>query len=134
MTWWNFLINGKRKAKEDRPGLQTAVLFEFLAGLGFTTFLDIFQRLRQSAVEHKLENPMLSNLGVINRPGIFFGRDEAVNGYIITPIAFAPTFLLGASAFNNTLTLAAGFNQASIAKDIVEGFLENMADNLARRV
>lgn len=70
--------------------------------------------------------PILSNLGQIARDTISFG-DCAVTGITpLLPAMRAPAFILGASGYNDTLTLCAGYYPEERAPDDIMSLLDSI--------
>ena len=71
--------------------------------------------------------PLLSNFGVLAE--YHFGELQMVNGYITSPVMYSPVFMLGASTFNDEMTLSIGYcGQENVeqVKRLIDAYLEEL--------
>jgi NRPS condensation-like uncharacterized protein len=84
----------------------------------------------ESAAQGKKYNvsfPLLSNFGVLDK--YRFGELEMLSGYITSPIIYPPGFMLGATTFNDEMTLSIGFCGHENSKQInwfLDAFVEGL--------
>lgn len=62
---------------------------------------------------------------------IQFGEVQAEDGYMISPIMYAPFFSMGASFYNGRLTFMIGYHTPDTSKEKVEKFLESVVNQLS---
>ncbi len=117
------------KLKEDCPGLESAAGLEYLFSQGFA-YMEKY--MAESAAQGKKYNvtfPLLSNFGVLSK--YHFGELELLNGYITSPIIYQPGFMLGASTFNDAMTLSVGYCGQENTKKVNE-FLDDYVAELPK--
>jgi len=110
-----------KKLKEDYPGLESAAGLEYLFSQGYA---GLEKYLAESAAQGRKYNvafPLLSNFGVLD--DYHFGELHIVKGYITSPILYPPGFMLGATTFNDEMTLSIGYCGQENTKQ-VKDFLE----------
>jgi NRPS condensation-like uncharacterized protein len=117
-------------AKQNGAILPTALFFEFLGSLSFPDTKKLYENLSQQNQNVNTFPPFLSNIGVINP--ISFGEHTAQEGYIVTPAMFAPLFMLGASTYNNVLTLVVNYHTSDNKRVLIEKLLDLMLIDLKR--
>lgn len=59
-----------------------------------------------------------------------FGASEAMDGYMATPITYAPFFCMGASTYNGVLTLSVGFHTPGISEEEINSLMDVMMREL----
>lgn len=60
-----------------------------------------------------------------------FGDVQAQDGYITSPIMYAPFFTMGASSYNGILTFTIGYHSPDTTQEKVEQFLESVVNQLS---
>ncbi|MGD6960826.1 condensation domain-containing protein [Fictibacillus phosphorivorans] len=113
-----------RKAKENNPGLNGAIVFEMLGGMGIPKLHSHFQKTNKISKELRKYNPTLSNFGQVSKEPILFGTTPAASIYIISPVMSSPSFMLGASTYQDILTLTVGFYESTTLSSDVSYFLD----------
>lgn len=63
-------------------------------------------------------------MGVLSPERLRFSDTEASDAYFVSPLQWAPGFLMGASTFRDNLTLTVGFADARLNAPVVERFLD----------
>jgi NRPS condensation-like uncharacterized protein len=120
--------------KNRNPGYQNATGAErmeksnFHRTLAFSKFLSHVSKI--SSQNCVFCAPGLSNMGIISKPLIKFGKNVVTEAYIIPPVVRAPGFLLVASSYNGILTLAAGYYKGAIRRRYIEKLLNKIKDEL----
>ena len=115
------------KLKQDYPGLESAAGLEYLFSQGFA-YMENY--MAESAAQSKKYNatfPLLSNFGILDK--YHFSELEMVNGYITSPIIYPPGFMLGATTFNEEMTLSIGYCGQENSKQIND-FLDSYVEGL----
>ncbi|MBD3192596.1 MAG: hypothetical protein GF308_18290 [Candidatus Heimdallarchaeota archaeon] len=74
-------------------------------------------------MKSRTTHPVLTNVGLINSDSLDFGEIKAKDSYLITPIVYAPGFIMGIITFKETMTLSIGFCEGSYEKAMIEEFL-----------
>lgn len=121
------VCSSMNKLKHDYSGLESAAGLEYLFSKGFA-YMEKY--MTESAAQSKKNNvtfPLLSNFGVLDK--YHFGELEMVNGYITSPIIYPPGFMLGATTFNEEITLSIGYCGQVNSKQINE-FLDSYVEGL----
>ena len=117
------------KLKEDYPGLESAAELEYLFSQGFN-YMEKY--MAESAAQGKKYNvtfPLLSNFGILSK--YHFGELEMLNGFITSPIIYQPGFMLGATTFNDEMTLSVGYCGQENSKEI-DWFLDAFVEGLPK--
>lgn len=117
--------------KAGRPALQSAIGLERIEKMKFSETLAYYK------TAFELSNycfskcaPVLSNVGTISDKPIRFGRRIVTDAYIAPPVVRPPGLLLLASSYEGVLTLAAGFYEGTVKRQVIETLLETMEDEL----
>ena len=95
------------KLKENCPGLESAAGLEYLFSQGFVGMEKYMAQSAEIGRKCNVTFPLLSNFGVLN--DYQFDKLHTVKGYITSPIMYPPGFMLGATTFNNEITLSIGY-------------------------
>lgn len=111
------------KIKSQNPGLSSAAGMELLAGMNLSSVKEMYKQQYEQALQMGMALPLLTNFGVIADEPIRFGEIEAEDGYMTSPIMYAPFFTMGASSYNERLTLTVGYHTPDTSKEKVEQFL-----------
>ena len=115
------------KIKTDYPGLESAAGLEYLFRQGYVGLEKYLAESAAIGKQHNVTFPLLSNFGVLhdNR----FGELSVKKGYISSPIMYQPGFMLGATTFNDEMTLSVGYcgqeNQKAV-KDFLDGYVSEL--------
>ncbi|MEC0248954.1 hypothetical protein P4H65_24490 [Paenibacillus chitinolyticus] len=118
--------------KQDLPGLQTAISMELIARAGYGTALAwLDEQARKGAAEGRAV-PGLTNFGRISRSPLRFGSSDVTDAYMLSPLQYAPNFALGASTYNDVLSLTIGYFEPETSSVTVDRFLDALTDELAR--
>lgn len=127
-----FRVNQEmQELKDGNPGLNSAILCELLGAMNFSQARQIFQAGRTQALVSGKCSPLLSNFGLIGREPVSFGPNRAEYACLISPALYAPGFMLGASAYNEALTLTVSFAEPGTDEKDVQEFLELFSRELA---
>ncbi|AKB37930.1 hypothetical protein MSSAC_3340 [Methanosarcina siciliae C2J] len=125
------VVLAMKKIKINFPGIQSALACELMSGMNFREVLKTVQEEWQTSLVSGKSTPMLTNLGVISPPPLFFGETAAEDVYMVTPAFHAPAFMLGASTYNEVLTLTAGYYEPATKKEDVDHFLDMVVGGLS---
>ncbi len=82
----------------------------------------IFNRL----AEHNNMGLSLTNLGRLDHDRLAFGPIRPVAGTVMPPACIPPSFFLGVSGFEDTLTLSMGFYESAYDSETIETLLGNI--------
>nr|WP_285848075.1 MULTISPECIES: condensation domain-containing protein [unclassified Mesobacillus] len=118
------------KIKTQNPGLSSAAGMELLAGMNLSAVKEMYKQQYEQAIQMEMALPLLTNFGVIAEEPIRFGEIQAEDGYMTSPIMYAPFFTMGASAYNGRLTLTIGYHTPGTSKEQVEYFLNHVVNEL----
>ena len=119
------------KIKSQNPGLSSAAGMELLAEMKLSTVKEMYNQQYEQAVQMGMALPLLTNLGVIAEEPIQFGQIQAEDGYMASPIMYAPFFSMGASSYNGRLTFTIGYHAPDTSKEKIEKFLDSVANQLS---
>lgn len=119
------------KIKGQNPGLSSAAGMEILAGMKLSTVKEMYNQQYEQAVQMGMALPLMTNFGVIADEPIQFGEIQAEDGYMTSPIMYAPFFSMGASTYNGRLTFTIGYHAPDISKEKVDKFLECVINQLS---
>lgn len=119
------------KIKGQNPGLSSAAGMEILAGMKLSTVKEMYNQQYEQAVQMGMALPLMTNFGVIADEPIQFGEIQAEDGYMTSPIMYAPFFSMGASTYNGRLTFTIGYHAPETSKEKVDKFLECVINQLS---
>ncbi|PEJ63166.1 condensation protein [Bacillus toyonensis] len=119
------------KIKGQNPGLSSAAGMEILAGMKLSTVKEMYNQQYEQAVQMGMALPLMTNFGVIADELIQFGEIQAEDGYMTSPIMYAPFFSMGASTYNGRLTFTIGYHAPETSKEKVDKFLECVINQLS---
>jgi NRPS condensation-like uncharacterized protein len=119
-----------RKIKSQHPGLSTAAGMELLAGMKLSGVKDMYKQQHEQALQTGMALPLLTNFGVVTDESLMFGEIQADDGYITSPIMYAPFFTMGASSYNGRLTFTIGYHTPGTAEENVNLFLDELVEQL----
>ncbi len=117
-----------RKKSVAEATLPIAALFELVGMMDFAQVKGMFMGLRQQALGTNRTTPHLSNGGKL--APLIFGDKTAAKEYLIGPAMFAPEFMLMASGYQDTITLAVSFYQSDLPEDFVARLLDQIIQEL----
>ena len=109
--------------KQDKPGLHSAACIEMLSGMDFNIAAASIQAAWEESVQAGKSTINLSNLGIISREILYFGETAVDDAYLATPVFKAPSFMLGASSYQNKLSFTVGFCEPEVCEADVKQFL-----------
>lgn len=118
------------KIKSQNPGLSSAAGMELLANMKLSAVKEMYKQQYEQALKMGMALPLLTNFGIIANEPIQFGDLQAEDGYMTSPIMYAPFFTLGASSFNGRLTLTIGYHSPDTSEELVEKFLDSVVNEL----
>jgi NRPS condensation-like uncharacterized protein len=95
------------KLKANYPGLESAAGLEYLFSQGFAEMEKYLVQSSEMGKKYNVTFPLLSNFGVLC--DYHFGELQMTGGFISSPIIYRPGFMLGATTFNDEMTLSVGF-------------------------
>ncbi|MDA2169363.1 condensation domain-containing protein [Bacillus tropicus] len=119
------------KIKSQNPGLSSAAGMELLAGKKLSVVKEMYNQQYEQALQMGMALPLLTNFGVIADEPIQFGEVQAEDGYMTSPIMYAPFFSMGASFYNGRLTFTIGYHTPDTSKEKVDKFLESVVNQLS---
>ncbi|PGB60158.1 condensation protein [Bacillus wiedmannii] len=118
--------------KSQNPGLSSAAGMELLASKKLSEVKEMYKQQYELALQMGMALPLLTNFGSIADEPIKFGEVQAQDGYVTSPIMYAPFFTMGASSYNGRLTFTIGYHSPDTAKEKVEQFLESVVNQLLK--
>lgn len=118
--------------KSQNPGLSSAAGMELLASKKLSEVKEMYKQQYEWALQMGMALPLLTNFGSIADEPIKFGEVQAQDGYITSPIMYAPFFTMGASSYNERLTFTIGYHSPDTTKEKVEQFLESVVNELSK--
>mgnify|MGYP001063750606 FL=1 len=118
--------------KSQNPGLSSAAGMELLASKKLSEVKEMYKQQYELALQMGMALPLLTNFGSIADKPIMFGEVQAQDGYITSPIMYAPFFTMGASSYNGRLTFTIGYHSPDTTKEKVEQFLESVVNELSK--
>lgn len=116
------------KLKQSHIIITSALFFEFLGSQKFLEAKKFYENLSLQNRKTNIMPPFFSNIGVI-KP-LCFGDLSAKESYIVTPAMYAPLFMLGASTYNEVLTLIANYHTSDISQELMNNFLSFIMEEL----
>jgi len=119
-----------RRIKMCTPGAGSSLWLKFLFALGFERARLLLHRAFNSSRRNGLANPLLTNFGTLDGHIPRFGTAAVRHAGIIAPSLLAPGLVIGASAFQNTLTLSTGFDANITDPLLIGNVLDRMINDL----
>jgi NRPS condensation-like uncharacterized protein len=129
------LITKSMKERKANNHLGLGVVPFFLSlytGLPYFLSEQITRIGSAKAKKRQTTTPVLSNSGEIKAEDFEFGDVKIVNIYVLSLVAYSPSFFSSVSEFRQTITLATGFCQTLIPRATVEAIFEDMARELSK--
>ncbi|MCX7708782.1 MAG: condensation domain-containing protein [Clostridia bacterium] len=117
------VIPGMNKIKRSQPGLQSAVGLERVEKADFSGTLSYYQDPRKKVYTDQSE-PVLSNLGFLNKSCFRFGKILVTDAYIVPPVVSAPGLLLCAGTYNDILTMSISYYDNQIDGGVIKKLLQ----------
>ncbi len=117
------------KFKADQPGLGSALLVNLVMARGFAKGKELLTKATSGWSETL--NPLLSsNFGVLDAERLSFGKNSPADAWMYSPIMFGHGLMLGTSTYNNHMTLTIGYCQGLLARQTIEGLLDEIVNEL----
>ncbi|ACL75574.1 condensation domain-containing protein [Ruminiclostridium cellulolyticum] len=124
--------------KNKHPSVASTRMADYIEKMSFRQICSYFKALSHVNELESLSpfsfvdvcSPVLSNMGLISKSLIRFGKNVVTDAYIIPPVVRAPGILLVASTYNGIITLAVGYYKPSVRKSTMEGLLNKIKDEL----
>ena len=110
--------------KSSMPGIGSAMTVAASVSPGPFVTGRVYSRVVAGELRSGRCNPYLSNLGILEPGRLDFVGVGAVDAYLVSPLMFAPGFLLGISTFADAMTLTVGYADADANRPVVERFLD----------
>lgn len=113
--------------KKSIPGVFQALSLEVLFLAPFFAVKKLLDRVFAEAAASGVSVPLFSDGGTakVEIPG-----HTLLHSYGVGPITYAPAFMVTASTFEDTVTFAVGFCEASISRESIAHFFDLMVENL----
>lgn len=119
-----------KEIKNNNPGLHSAASMEMMTGMEYENAVAFIKNAWEDAVKSGKSTINLSNMGIIADYPLKFGNAIVKGAYMVTPVFKSPSFMLGVSNYNDTLTFTVGYCEPEIAKDDVETFFSILQNEL----
>lgn len=119
------------KIKSQNPSLSSAAGMELLADIKLSKVKEMYKQQYEQALQMEIALPLLTNFRSIADKPIKFGKVQAEDGYMTSPIMYAPFFTMVASSYNGRLTFTIGYHTPDTSKEKVERFLEIVVNQLS---
>jgi NRPS condensation-like uncharacterized protein len=119
--------------KASQPGLTGAMLIELAMAQGFAAAKAAIGRM--TAVRSNRVTPLLlSNFGILDVKKLIFGSLEIQQAFVLGPIMFGHGLMLTASTYADQMTLAMGYCQGNIEKNLVEALIEQIWQEMLAQI
>ncbi|MCG7409455.1 condensation domain-containing protein [Paenibacillus sp. ACRRX] len=112
--------------KKHTPGLSSAAGMEKMAAMPLSTAKAGMAKQHEMVSQLQMALPLMTNFGVISEHTIQFAACNTVNGYMTSPIMYAPFFCLGVSSYRNILTLCVGYHTPAVSEQEVSRLLDDI--------
>ncbi len=107
------VVNVMKQVKSGTPGLQSALGLEHIEKGDFYGTLSFYENISKvfklCSGFFGFCNPILSNMGFIDKSLLRFGESYVTDAYIIPPALCAPGILLCVGSYNNEITLTISY-------------------------
>ncbi|MHA1156082.1 MAG: condensation domain-containing protein, partial [Candidatus Heimdallarchaeota archaeon] len=113
-----------KKKKEIYLGLGYMFIINNIFRVRFTILEWIIKRVYKRLMKKGQTYPILTNVGIVDSHKYHFGKANVIDGYLVSPVNWAPSFSMGLSSFNKVLTLSIGYCEDSYTSDVVTEFLD----------
>lgn len=114
--------------KRAMPGVLPAIAMEILFLIPFAWVDWLLTQAFDQAAESGIGTPLFSDVGNTDIP---IPGHQVVYSYGLGPVAYAPAFMMTASTFRNTVTLAVGFCESSISRSDMGKMFDLMVEEFA---
>lgn len=119
------------KIKSQSPGISSAAGMQLMSGMNLSALRDMVKRQHEQAMQMEMALPLITNFGVIADKPVMFGHLQAEDGYMVSPIMYAPFFAMGVSTYLNRLTFSIGYHTPGTSREKVEQFLCRISEELS---
>ncbi|HEX3078218.1 MAG TPA: hypothetical protein VHQ24_15265 [Lachnospiraceae bacterium] len=116
--------------KSNNPGLHSATSMEMMAGFDYNQAVAFMKNAWEACVTNGKSTINLSNMGVVADYPLRLGKNLVTDAYLVTPVFKAPSFMLGASTYNDVLTFTVGYCEPEVKKEAVDRFLDILCSEL----
>jgi len=124
-------INKQMNMKKDiHLGMGQTYMINNLFKLRYAWVRWLASRIYKGLYRRGKMHPIITNVGRIDSQKRYFGEVDVEDGYIITPINWAPSFSMGISSYNKRISFSIAFCEDSYDKRTVELFLDNIFKEL----
>ncbi|WP_438446719.1 hypothetical protein [Gorillibacterium sp. sgz5001074] len=111
--------------KACRPGLQGALSMEMMhRGMTYASAKEALAKLRGRTEQQGRASPMWSNLGILSRTPWRFGQTAVSAAYLLTPAMRGPSFMAGASSYEDSLTWCVSYYEPERSSEEIERFMD----------
>lgn len=117
--------------KAGTPGIGPAMVVAAFTSLGLCVTRAVYSRMVAGEIRSGKCNPYLSNLGVLEPGRLELAGVAVADAYLVSPLMYAPGFLIGVSTFNDTMTVTVGYSDARSNAPAVERFLDLLMGEIA---
>ena len=118
------------KKKDIHLGMGQTYMINHLFRLRYAWVRWLANRIYGGIYKRGKMHPIITNVGMIDSQKRFFGNVDVEDGYIITPINWAPSFSMGISSYNKRITFSVAFCEDSYDKRTIEQFLDFIFEEL----
>ncbi len=112
------------KKKDIYLGMGQTYMINNLFKLRYAWVRWLANRIYKGLYRRGKMHPIITNVGQIDSQKRFFGNVDVEDGYIITPINWAPSFSMGISSYNKKISFSIAFCEDSYDKRTIELFLD----------
>jgi NRPS condensation-like uncharacterized protein len=116
--------------KEKAPGIGAAMVVAAFTAPGQWLTAAVYKRMVAREARAGKCDPYLSNMGVLSEDGLRFGHVVVRDAWLVSPLQWAPGFLMGVSTFNERMTVTVGYADAAANAPVVEEFLDHVTGDL----
>jgi len=118
------------KKKDIQLGMGQTYIINQLFRLRYAWVRWLANRIYGGLYKRGKMHPIITNVGMIDSQKRYFGDVDVEDGYIITPINWAPSFSMGISSYNKRITFSIAFCEDSYDKRTIEQFLDLVFEKL----
>lgn len=118
------------KKKDIHLGMGQTYMINNLFKLRYAWVRWIANKIYDGIYRRGKMHPIITNVGRVDAQRRHFGDVDVVDGYIITPINWAPSFSMGISSFNKRISFSVAFCEDSYDKRTIEQFLDLIFEEL----
>lgn len=124
------IMKATQKMKQNNPGVRGMLSLGYIAALPWKEADSFFRNRREQALQSKCCIPYFSNLGVISDTQMSFGSTQISGCYTVGQALYAPGLIMLASTYQNSLTIAVNFYQATTPGSEVKKLIDTMMQEL----